>query len=51
MHYDSYLFKIKLDLDFHLDFELSFMLRVFKLGTESGIFTVYAQGGKKLIWK
>ena len=35
MHYDSYLFKIKFDLDFHLiDFVFSFMLRVFKLGTK-----------------
>ena len=38
MHYDSYLFKIKFDLDFHLiDFVFSFMLRVFKLGTKESI--------------
>ena len=38
IYYDSYLFKIKFDLDFHLiDFVFCFMLRVFELGTEDSI--------------
>ena len=38
MYFDSYLFKINFDLDFHLiDFVFCFMLRVFKLGTEVSI--------------
>ena len=38
MYYDSYLFKMKYDLDFHfIDSVFCFMLRVFKLGTEYAI--------------
>ena len=38
MYCDSYLFKIKFDLDFHwIDFVFCFMLRVFKLGTVESI--------------
>ena len=38
MYYDAYLFRIKVDLDFHLlDFVFCFMSLVFKLGTEESI--------------
>ena len=38
IYYDSYLFKLKFDLDFHLiDFMFCFKLRVFELGTEESI--------------
>ena len=42
MYYDSYLFKIKCDIDFHFNHcVFYFMFRVVKLCTEESIYTHY----------